>query len=306
MTFVWRRLAAFPLTLLGVALVVFACLELTPGDPVEIMLGETAAAPDVMALRHALGLDLPAVPRLLRFLWQALRGDLGYSITYRAPVAAVIASRYPATAELAAVALLGTIAVAIPLGTLAALRVQSAADRVARTASLVGTCVPGFVLGPLLILAFAMQLGWLPVSGRETAQSVVLPAATLGIGLLGILVRLTRSAVLHSLAEPFVQTARAKGLAARRVLVAHVLRHALAPVVTVLGLQTGALLAGAVVTETVFAWPGVGRLVVQAISARDYPLVQGCTLVLAASYVTVNLLVDLLCGVLDPRSRGDG
>lgn len=298
-----RRLALLPVTIVGVAVLVFACLNLTPGDPVEIMLGEAAAPGDVTALRHALGLDLPLLPRLGRFLLHAAQGDLGYSITYRAPVATVIAARYPATVELATAALLAAICVALPLGVLAAMRAGAATDRLARALSLIGTCVPGFFLGPLLILVFAMQLGWLPVSGRDAPGSVVLPAATLALGLIGLLVRLTRTSVLAVLREPFTRTAHAKGLSRARVTIVHVLRNALVPVVTVVGLQTGALLAGAVVTETVFAWPGLGRLVVQAIGARDYPLVQGCVLALAVSYVAVNTLADVVCAALDPRGR---
>jgi peptide/nickel transport system permease protein len=298
-----RRLVLLVATLLGVATLVFAFLHLVPGDPVEVMLGESAAPADVAALRHDLGLDRPLAVQYAQFLGRALRGDLGQSIAFRAPVGSVIAARYPATLELAAAALLLALMVALPLGVVAALRPRSALDRVARVASLAGVCVPTFSLGPLLILVFSIHLGWLPVSGRGSLAHLVLPAVTLALGMAGILVRLTRASMLGALAEDYVRTARAKGAPAWRVVAVHALRNALLPVVTVAGLQAGALLAGAVITETIFAWPGLGRLVVQAIEARDYPLVQGCALAIGASYVAVNTLTDLLQRAIDPRLR---
>jgi len=298
-----RRLALLPTTVLGVVLLVFAFLHLVPGDPVEIMLGESAAPADRAALRHALGLDRPWPEQLAAFVAGLARGDLGWSVTYRTPVATLVAARWPATLELAAAAFALALALALPLGVAAAVRQGGTVDRVARWASLGGVCVPGLVLGPLLILAFSIHLGWLPVSGRGGPAHLVLPAATLGLGMAGILVRLTRAATIAALREDWVRTARAKGAPPWRVVAVHAVRTALPPVVTVAGLQAGALLAGAVVTETIFAWPGIGRLVVQAIGARDYPLVQGCVLVIAATYVVVNLLTDLLIAWLDPRVR---
>jgi len=298
-----RRLALLPTTVLGVVLLVFAFLHLVPGDPVEIMLGESAAPADRAALRHALGLDRPWPEQLGAFVAGLARGDLGWSVTYRTPVATLVAARWPATLELAAAAFALALALALPLGVAAAVRQGGTLDRVARWASLGGVCVPGLVLGPLLILAFSIHLGWLPVSGRGGPAHLVLPAATLGLGMAGILVRLTRAATIAALREDWVRTARAKGAPPWRVVAVHAVRTALPPVVTVAGLQAGALLAGAVVTETIFAWPGIGRLVVQAIGARDYPLVQGCVLVIAATYVVVNLLADLLIAWLDPRVR---
>ena len=298
-----RRLALLPTTVLGVVLLVFAFLHLVPGDPVEIMLGESAAPADRAALRHALGLDRPWPEQLGAFVAGLARGDLGWSVTYRTPVATLVAARWPATLELAAAAFALALALALPLGVAAAVRQGGTLDRVARWASLGGVCVPGLVLGPLLILAFSIHLGWLPVSGRGGPAHLVLPAATLGLGMAGILVRLTRAATIAALREDWVRTARAKGAPPWRVVAVHAVRTALPPVVTVAGLQAGALLAGAVVTETIFAWPGIGRLVVQAIGARDYPLVQGCVLVIAATYVVVNLLTDLLIAWLDPRVR---
>jgi ABC-type dipeptide/oligopeptide/nickel transport system permease component len=300
-----RRLVLVVPTLLGVATLVFAFLHLIPGDPVEIMLGESAALADVAALRHDLGLDRPLPAQYARFLARAARGDLGRSITFRAPVARVIAARYPATLELAGAALVLALVLALPLGVVAAVRPGSAVDRLARLASLAGVCLPSFWLGPLLILVFSLQLGWLPTSGREGSASVVLPALTLGLGMAAILLRLTRASMLAALREDYVRTARAKGAPEWRVVGVHALRNALVPVTTVAGLQAGALLAGAIITETIFAWPGLGRLVVQAIQARDYPLVQGCVLAIGVTYVAVNTATDLLHRAIEPRLRDD-
>jgi ABC-type dipeptide/oligopeptide/nickel transport system permease component len=301
-----RRLLSIVPTILGVSLLVFGFLHAVPGDPVEIMLGESASARDVASLRSALGLDRPLPEQLALFASRLARGDLGHSIAFRAPVADVILDRLPATALLAGVALLLAVAAAIPLGIAAALRPGSPLDRVARFASLTGVAVPSFVSGPLLVLVFAIGLGWLPVSGAEGPAHVVLPAVTLALGMSGVLVRLTRSAMLDALSDDHLRTARAKGAGPARVTLVHALRTALPPVVTVVGLQAGALLAGAIVTETIFAWPGVGRLVVQAIGARDYPLVQGCVLAIGLAYVLVNLLTDVALAALDPRLRDDG
>lgn len=298
-----RRLLLCIPTLLGVSLLVFAFLALVPGDPVEMMLGESAAPADAAAVRADLGLDRPPAERLADFLADLARGDLGTSITFRAPVAQVIAERWPATLELAAAAFVTALVLALPLGILAGLRPRGAGDRAARLVSLAGTCLPSFWLGPLLVLVFSFWLGWLPVSGRGGPAHLVLPAVTLALGMAGVLVRLTRASLLVALREDHVRTARAKGAGPARVLVVHALRTALVPVVTVASLQGGALLAGAIVTETVFAWPGLGRLMVQAIATRDYPLVQGCVLVLAAGYVVVNALADVLAARLDPRLR---
>jgi len=243
-----RRLALLVPTLLGVATLVFAFLHLVPGDPVEIMLGESAAPADVAELRRELGLDRPLLVQYGRFLAHAARGDLGRSIVYRAPVSHVIATRYPATLELAAAALVVALALALPLGIVAAVRPRSALDRGARLASLAGVCLPSFWLGPLLILVFSLRLGWLPVSGRGGIAHLVLPAVTLGLGMAGILARLTRTSMLAALREDYIRSARAKGAPERRVVLVHALRNALVPVTTVAGLQAGALLAGAIIT----------------------------------------------------------
>ena len=301
-----RRLASIVPTLVGVTLLVFAFLHAVPGDPVEIMLGESASPGDVAGMRAALGLDRPLPEQLVHFASRLVQGDLGASIAFRAPVAAVILERLPATMLLAAVALVLAVVTAIPLGVVAALRPRSLFDRAARLVSLIGVAVPSFVLGPLLVLVFAIHLGWLPVSGNDGPTHVILPATTLALGMSGVLVRLTRSAMLDVLAADHLRTARAKGAGTMRVAIVHALRTALPPVVTVIGLQAGALLAGAIVTETIFAWPGVGRLVVQAIGARDYPLVQGCVLIIGLAYVMVNLATDVALALLDPRIRDDG
>ena len=298
-----RRLLLLVPTMLGAATIVFALLRAVPGDPVEIMLGESASPADAAALRRDLGLEGPPAAQYVGFLSRLVRGDLGRSITYREPVTSVILSRYGATLQLAGAAALVAVALALPLGLLAAARPRSSLDRLARLVSLVGVCVPSFWLGPLLILVFSIQLGWLPVSGRGGLDTVVLPALTLGLGMAGILTRLTRTTMLAALREDWVRTARARGAPEWRVFAVHALRCALPPVVTVAGLQAGGLLAGAIITETIFAWPGLGRLVVQAIDARDYPLVQGCVLAIAFTYLLMNTATDLLHRVLDPRLR---
>jgi len=300
---VLRQLVLVLPTLLGVVTLVFAFLHLVPGDPVEIMLGDSAAPADVAALRHDLGLDRPLPAQYARFLMRIAHGDLGRSIAFRAPVATVIRDRYPATLELAGAAFLLALSLAVPLGVLAAARAGSMLDRLTRIASLAGACLPSFWLGPLLILGFSIGLGWLPVSGRGGPLHLILPAVTLALGMMGVLVRLVRASMLEALGEDYIRTARAKGTPGWRVVAVHALRNALMPVTTVAGLQAGALLAGAILTETIFAWPGLGRLVVEAISARDYPLVQGCVLTIGVSYVTVNLVTDLVYQAIDPRLR---
>ncbi len=300
-----RRLVAVVPTVLGVVVLVFAVLHAVPGDPVEIMLGESASPADVATTRHALGLDRPLPAQLGGFVARLARGDLGTSIAFRAPVTRVIGERLPATIVLAACALVLAVGVAVPVGTAAALRPGSWIDRLARFVSLAGVAVPSFVLGPVLVLVFAIALGWLPASGNDGPAHLILPATTLALGMSGVLVRLTRAAMLDALASDHLRTARAKGAGVVRVVAVHALRTALSPVVTVIGLQAGALLAGAIVTETIFAWPGVGRLVVQAIGARDYPLVQGCVLAIGLVYVAVNLVTDIVLAALDPRVRDD-
>ncbi|HEY8517762.1 MAG TPA: ABC transporter permease [Candidatus Binatia bacterium] len=297
------RLALALPTMLGVLVLVVALLHAVPGDPVDVILGERASHADREALRHELGLDRPAWRQLVDFTAGALRGDLGRSLTTSRPVSELIAERYPATLELAGAALVIALVVGVPLGMAAAARPGSRIDRFGVLLAALQTALPTFCLGPLLQLGLAVELPLFPVSGRRGLDSLVLPAATLGFGMSALLARQLRSSLLDALALDCVRTARARGLSPALVLLRHALPNAATATVTVLALQLGGLLAGAIVTETVFSWPGLGRLLVQAIGARDYPLVQGCVLVVAASYVAVNLLADLVQAALDPRLR---
>jgi len=297
------RLSGILVTLLGVVTLVFFLIHWIPGDPVDVMLGESATPSDREALRRQLGLDRPIHVQYLQYLKDLAGFRLGTSLHDKREVGALILERLPATLELAGAALALTLVIALPLGMVAAARHRSLWDRTAMTFSLLGVSIPNFWLGPLLILVFSLWLGWLPVSGRESPESVILPALTLGASLAAILSRMVRSSLLDVLGEDFVRTARAKGLDARAVLWRHALPNALLPVITVIGLQLGALLAGAVITETIFAWPGIGLLTIEAIQRRDYPVVQGCILFISLSYVLVNLLTDRLYRIIDPRVR---
>jgi peptide/nickel transport system permease protein len=297
-----RVLAVIPVVF-GVLLLTFLLVHLVPGDPVEVMLGESATMADREQLRAELGLDQPLVQQFGRYFSRMLQGDLGASIHTHASITSLLAERIPMTARLATLALLIAILVGLPLGIVAALRANHWQDHLATGASLMLSAMPHLWLGPLLMMVFALWLGWLPVSGMEHPASIVLPAVTLGFGLAAILTRMTRASMLEVLNEDFVRTARAKGLPERQVIVRHALRAALLPIVTVLGLQLGGLLAGAVITETIFGWDGVGRLLVESIEKRDYPVTQACVLVIALSYVLVNLLTDIAYTRLDPRVR---
>jgi ABC-type dipeptide/oligopeptide/nickel transport system permease component len=282
---------------------VFLMIHIVPGDPVEQMLGEGAAPGELTQLRHSLGLDLSLSAQYGHYLSQLAHGDLGHSLKFQAPVRRIIFERYPATLQLAFLALLVCAAIAVPAGVLAAHRRGTGADRAVGVFTLFGLAIPNFALGPLLILLFSIELGLLPVSGRGGPAYYILPAATLGAALAAILTRMVRGSMLEELSSDYVRTARAKGLSTGAVLFRHAFRNALIPIITILGLQFGTLLAGTIVTETIFSWPGIGRLTVQAISSRDYPLLQGCILVIAVSYVVVNLLTDLLYTLIDPRVR---
>jgi ABC-type dipeptide/oligopeptide/nickel transport system permease component len=282
---------------------VFLMIHIVPGDPVEQMLGEGAAPGQLQQLRHDMRLDRPLLEQYGNYLWRIFHGDLGQSLKFQAPVRRVILERYPATMQLAFLALIVCAALAIPAGVWAAHRRGRAADKAVGVLSLLGLAMPNFALGPLLMVLFSIELGWLPVSGRGGPLNYILPAATLGAALAAILTRMVRGAMLEELSSDYVRTARAKGLSTTAVLVCHALRNALIPIVTILGLQFGTLLAGTIVTETIFSWPGIGRLTVQAISSRDYPLLQGCILVIALSYVLVNLFTDVLYAFIDPRVR---
>jgi len=297
-----RILYAIPALWLIVTMV-FMLAHLVPGDPVAQMLGEGARVEDLQQLRHALGLDLPLLTQYGRYMGGVLHGNLGESFRFQQPVLKVVASHYPATLELAIVALLICAAIAIPAGVLAAHRRGERTDHALGVLTLFGLSIPNFALGPILILVFSVILGWLPVSGRGGILHLVLPAFTLGAALAAILTRMVRTSVIEELSADYIRTARAKGLTESAVLFRHAFRNALIPILTILGLQFGTLLAGTIVTESIFAWPGIGRLAVQAIGARDYPLLQGCILLIAVSYVIVNLLTDFVYAVVDPRVR---
>jgi ABC-type dipeptide/oligopeptide/nickel transport system permease component len=300
-----RRLLLTVPVLIGVATLVFALIHLVPGDPVQAMLGDSASPQDVADVRARLGLDRPLYVQYGTFLAGLAHGNLGTSLRTNQPVAAAIAERLPATFELAFAAMAVAVAVALPLGVIAAVRAGTPVDAAATTLALVGISIPNFWLGPLLAIIFSIELGWLPVSGRGTPAHLVLPAVTLGAPLAAVLARMTRASVIEELRELYVLAARARGVSRLRAIVRHALRNSLIPIVTVLGLQFGAVLTGAVITETIFAWPGVGRLLIQSINFRDYPLVQGCILLIAVTYVAVNLVTDLVYGLLDPRIRYD-
>jgi peptide/nickel transport system permease protein len=297
------RAGSAVVVVIGVCSLVFLLIHLVPGDPVEAMLGESARPADRAALRASLGLDRPLAEQYLGYLQRLLRLDLGESFQDRRAVLQILAERLPATLELAAAALALALVIALPLGVTAARHRGGALDTGAMGLSLLGISIPNFWLGPLLILVFSLWLGWTPVSGREGPASLVLPALTLGTGLAAVLARMVRSSVLEVLGEDYVRTARAKGLSEGAVLWGHALRNAWLPVLTLVGLQLGGLLGGAVITETVFAWPGVGSLLVEAIQGRDYPVVQACVLLISLAYVLVNTLTDLVYTWVDPRIR---
>lgn len=299
--YILHRLLLLLPTLLGALTLVFFLIHLVPGDPVEVMLGETANATDKEELRRALGLNLPLTVQYQHFLAALLRADLGHSLYEQATIGDLIGARMPATIELTLCAMTVAVFLSFPLATLAALNKGSWLDRCALFFSLLGLSMPNFWLGPLLMIAFSIELGWLPVSGREGVSSLILPSLALGMGMAAILTRILRASLLQIARQDYVQTARAKGLGEKQVWLKHTLRNALLSVITIMSLQFGALLAGAIITETIFSWPGIGRLTVQAIQTRDYPLVQGCVLVIATSYLLVNFLTDIVYHLVDPR-----
>ena len=297
-----RLLGTIPV-ILGVLLLTFVLVHAIAGDPVEVMLGESASSADREVLRQNLGLDEPLAIQFFQYVSKVAQGDLGVSIHSKKPIVDLLAERLPATIKLAALALIIAISIGVPLGIVAALKVDRWADNLATVMSLTISAMPHFWLGPLLMMVFALWLGLLPVSGMDANTSIILPALTLGFGLAAILTRMTRASMLEVLHEDFIRTARAKGLPEKTVILKHALRAALLPIVTVLGLQLGSLLAGTVITETVFAWDGIGRLLVESIEKRDYPVTQACVLVIALTYVFVNLLTDIIYTRIDPRVR---
>jgi len=299
---VLRLLYMLPVVWLVVSLV-FLLIHLVPGDPVAQMLGEGAPAADVETTRHAYGLDVPLAQQYVHYWKGVLHGDLGLSLRFNQSVSSLIAQRYPLTLQLTVAALLVAVLLSVPAGVRSAQRRNRWDDRLLSVISLFGLSFPNFALGPILILFFSIHLGLLPVSGSGTVMHLVLPAITMGGALAAILTRMVRTSMLEELSHDYIRTARAKGLAEHTVVYRHALRNAMIPIITVLGLQFGALLAGAIVTETIFSWPGIGRLTIQAISNRDYYLVQGCILAIGLTYVAVNFLTDLLYSLVNPRIR---
>ena len=301
--YLFIRLLLFVPTLAGALTLVFFLIHLVPGDPVEAMLGETASTVDKGALRRELGLDQPLGTQYLRFLSRLAKGELGESLYGQGPVMELISARFPATVELTLAAMGIAMLLAFTLGTLAAVKKTSWVDQASLLFSLFGLSTPNFWLGPLLIIFFAIDLGWLPVSGRGGWSHLILPALTLGTSMAAILTRMVRSSLLEAIRQDYIRTARAKGLSEWSVWLKHAAGNSLISVTTILGLQFGALLAGSVITETIFAWPGIGRLTLEAIQTRDYPLLQGCILIIACSYLVINLCTDILYRAADPRIR---
>ncbi len=310
---VWNPIRRILLTLpviWVVVSVVFLLIHLVPGDPIVQMLGEGANSADIAALRHAYGFDAPLHLQYVHYWRGILHGDLGQSLRLHDSVTHLVLQRYPYTLALTLAALLIGIAVSVPAGILSALHRNRWQDRSLGVVSLVGLSFPNFALGPILIIIFSIYFGWLPVSTAGTGGvgdfllHLILPAITLGLGLAAILTRMVRTAMLEELGQDYIRTARAKGLSENRVVYRHALRNALIPVLTVIGLQFGSLLSGAIVTETIFSWPGIGRLTLSAISNRDYALVQGCILAVGLTYVAINLLTDVAYTIANPRMRG--
>jgi ABC-type dipeptide/oligopeptide/nickel transport system permease component len=297
-----RVLLTLPVVWVVVSLV-FLLIHLVPGDPVEQMLGEGARPADIAALRHAYELDLPLHTQYLHYWRGVLHFNLGNSIRLHDSITHLVLTRYPYTVELTIAALIIAILLSLPAGVSSALHRDRWQDRTLSFVSLLGLSFPPFALGPILIVLISIKLGWLPVSGTGGVTHLILPAATMGSALAAILTRMVRTAMLEELGQDYIRTARAKGLPERTVVYKHALRNAIIPVLTLVGLQFGALLAGAIVTETIFSWPGIGRLTVSAISNRDYALVQGCILAVGLTYVLVNLLTDILYTVANPRIR---
>jgi ABC-type dipeptide/oligopeptide/nickel transport system permease component len=298
-----RRLLGVIPVVFGVLVLTFTLVHLVPGDPVDVMLGDSASVSDRASLRAELGLNQPILMQFGSYLNKLVHGDLGHSIHTKTPIVELIQTRYPATLKLALLALSIGLLLGIPLGIFAALHAGEWQDFVVTIISVRFSAMPAFWLGPVLMLVLAVWLGWLPVSGMDSTTSIILPALTLGLGLSAILTRMTRTSLLEVLHEDYIRTARAKGLSESMVILRHALRAALLPIITIVGLQMGSLLAGAVITETIFSWDGIGRLLVESIEKRDYPVTQACVLVVALSYVLVNLATDSVYRWVDPRAH---
>jgi len=303
LNYLYARCISAIIVILGVSTIVFLLIHIVPGDPVEVMLGEAAQLADREELRSALGLDQPLLQQWIKYMYQVLHLDLGTSLYSKREIYSILAERIPATLVLACAGIIIAIVIALPMGILAAIRRGSPWDFCAMTFSMLGISIPNFWMGPLLIIIFSIGLGWFPVSGNEGAGSLILPALTLGTALAALLSRMVRGSLLEVLNEDYIRAAQARGLSDMTVILRHGLPNAALPVITVLGMQLGSLLAGAVITETIFSWPGVGQLTIESIQNRDYPVVQACVLLISLSYVAVNLLTDLTYAFLDPRVR---
>lgn len=303
LVFSLRRLMMLFPVILGVVTIVSLIIHAIPGDPVDQLAGDLASDQTKNELRTKLGLNLPIHQQLAKYFTGIAKFDLGTSLIYKRPVTQLISERIGPTAELACTALIVALLISLPLGIFSAIRAGTKIDFICMTFALIGVSMPNFWLGPMLVLLFSVNLGWLPVSERMGLASYILPSITLGAALAAILTRMTRTAVLEVLNEDYVRTARAKGLPEWRVLIKHVLRNAAIPIVTIVGMQFGSLLTGAIITEKIFDWPGIGTLILDGIGNRDYPLVQGCVLVFSVTYLVVNLLTDLTYAWLDPRIK---
>ncbi len=301
-----KHFFSFAIVIFGVLLLTFMLIHAVPGDPVDVMLGESASLADRDALRADLGLNQSLPSQFASYLSKFTHADFGNSIHTKQPIIDMIKTRYPATLKLAALSLVIGLSIGIPLGVWAALKNGHWQDVMVTIISVRFSAMPAFWLGPILMLIFAVWLGWLPVSGMESSASIILPAVTLGLGLSAILTRMTRTSLLEVLNDDFIRTARAKGLSEKTVVIRHALRAALLPIITIVGLQMGSLLAGTVITETIFSWDGIGRLLVESIEKRDYPVTQACVLVVALSYVLVNAATDVLYRFADPRVKFGG
>ena len=301
-----KHFFSFAIVIFGVLLLTFMLIHAVPGDPVDVMLGESASLADRDVLRADLGLNQSLPSQFVSYLSKLTHADFGHSIHTKQPIIDMIKTRYPATLKLAALSLIIGLSIGIPLGVWAALKNGHWQDVMVTIISVRFSAMPAFWLGPILMLLFAVWLGWLPVSGMESSASIILPAVTLGLGLSAILTRMTRTSLLEVLNDDFIRTARAKGLSEKTVIIRHALRAALLPIITIVGLQMGSLLAGTVITETIFSWDGIGRLLVESIEKRDYPVTQACVLVVALSYVLVNAFTDICYRFADPRVKFGG
>lgn len=301
--YLMRRLVSIVPVALGVATLTFAIIHLVPGDPVVAMLGDTAAPADIEGMRHQLGLDRPLLTQYATYLGGLAIGDLGESTSYRKPVSQIVSERFPATIELAAAGMFVALLIAFPLGIVAGSNPGGAADMGAMGFAILGISIPHIYLGPLLMILFSLDLRWLPLTGRGGFAHLVLPAVTLGTALAAIIARMLRQSLIVVRASDYMRTAIGKGLSPRAAIVRHGLKNAMTSVITIIGLQMGSLLSGTLITEMIFSWPGLGRLLIGAIGARDYPLVEGCVLTFAMTYVVVNLATDVVYALVDPRVR---